>query len=86
MLSQFRNDDRVLGWDLWNEPDNPARVYRTVERPDKLQLVAALLPQVFGWARAVDPVQPLTSGVWQGAGQIPCAAVQSAASSWTTPM
>ncbi|OSC43236.1 cellulase family glycosylhydrolase [Mycobacterium decipiens] len=66
VLSQFRNDDRVLGWDLWNEPDNPARVYRKVERKDKLERVAELLPQVFRWARAVDPSQPLTSGVWQG--------------------
>ena len=62
----FRNDPRVLGWDLWNEPDNPAKVYRKVERADKLDLVAALLPQVFQWARSVDPSQPLTSGVWQG--------------------
>ncbi|OBJ61763.1 cellulase family glycosylhydrolase [Mycobacterium sp. 1423905.2] len=66
VLSQFRNDDRVLGWDLWNEPDNPAKVYRRVERNDKLERVADLLPQVFRWARAVDPAQPLTSGVWQG--------------------
>ena len=66
VLTQFRNDDRVFGWDLWNEPDNPAKVYRRVERPDKLERVAELLPQVFGWARAVDPRQPLTSGVWQG--------------------
>jgi hypothetical protein len=66
VLTQFRRDDRILGWDLWNEPDNPADAYRTVERPDKFDLVAALLPQVFEWARAVDPVQPLTSGVWQG--------------------
>ncbi len=66
VLGQFRNDDRVLGWDLWNEPDNPSRVYRSVERKDKLQLLAELLPQVFRWARSVDPVQPLTSGVWQG--------------------
>lgn len=66
VLSQFRNDDRVLGWDLWNEPDNPARQYRTVERSDKEQLVANLLPQVFRWARAVNPSQPLTSGVWHG--------------------
>ncbi len=29
-------------------------------------MVAKLLPQVFEWARSVDPVQPLTSGVWQG--------------------
>jgi hypothetical protein len=66
VLSQFRNDDRVLGWDLWNEPDNPAREYRKVERKDKQELVAALLPQVFQCARSVDPVQPLTSGVWKG--------------------
>jgi hypothetical protein len=66
VLTQFRSDDRVLGWDLWNEPDNPARVYQKVERKDKLQLVADLLPQVFQWARSVDPNQPLTSGVWQG--------------------
>ena len=66
VLNQFRSDDRVLGWDLWNEPDNPARVYQKVERKDKLQLVADLLPQVFQWARSVDPSQPLTSGVWQG--------------------
>jgi hypothetical protein len=66
VLRQFRTDDRVLGWDLWNEPDNPSRVYRSVERKDKLQLVGELLPQVFQWARSVDPDQPLTSGVWQG--------------------
>ena len=67
VLNLFRTDNRVLGWDLWNEPDNPASVYRKSERSDKMQLVTDLLPQVFAWARAVDPVQPLTSGVWQGA-------------------
>jgi hypothetical protein len=66
VLTQFRNDDRVLGWDLWNEPDNPANQYRNVERADKLERVADLLPQVFAWARSVDPGQPLTSGVWDG--------------------
>ena len=66
VIGQFRSDPRVLGWDLWNEPDNPAKVYRKVERSDKLDLVTALLPQVFQWARAVGPAQPLTSGVWQG--------------------
>src|SRR5271167_837992 len=66
VLTQFRNDDRVLGWDLWNEPDNPANQYRNVERPDKLERVAELLPQVFAWARSVDTCQPLTSGVWDG--------------------
>jgi hypothetical protein len=66
VLTQFRNDDRILGWDLWNEPDNPSDAYAPVERPDKVDLVADLLPQVFQWARLVDPCQPLTSGVWHG--------------------
>jgi hypothetical protein len=66
VLNQFRTDDRVLGWDLWNEPDNPAKVYRKVERKDKLERVADLLSLAFGWARSVDPSQPLTSGVWDG--------------------
>ncbi|GFG99134.1 cellulase family glycosylhydrolase [Mycobacterium timonense] len=66
VMTQFRNDNRVLGWDLWNEPDNPANQYRKTERSDKDQLVANLLPQVFRWARAVDASQPLTSGVWRG--------------------
>jgi hypothetical protein len=66
ILTLFRNDDRVLAWDLWNEPDNPANAYHDVERPDKVELVASLLPDVFRWARSVDPIQPLTSGVWDG--------------------
>ncbi len=66
VVTQFHSDPRVLGWDVWNEPDNPAKVYRKSERSDKLELVAGLLPQVFQWARAAGPAQPLTSGVWQG--------------------
>ncbi|MGH3969874.1 MAG: 1,4-beta-xylanase [Mycobacterium sp.] len=66
VLTQFRTDDRVLGWDLWNEPDNPAREYANVELKDKQELVADLLPRVFRWAREVDPSQPLTSAVWDG--------------------
>lgn len=71
VMSHFRNDPRILGWDLWNEPDNPAPQYKKVERSDKLDQVAALLPEVFKWARAVNPVQPLTSGVWDGAWKDP---------------
>jgi hypothetical protein len=83
VLTQFRNDNRVLGWDLWNEPDNPARVYQKVERKDKQERVAELLPQVFRWARAVEPSQPLTSGVWRGdwgepAGRSPISEIQLA--------
>ena len=31
-----------------------------------MELVLALLPQVFAWARAAGAEQPLTSGVWKG--------------------
>ncbi len=66
VVRQFRDDDRVLGWDVWNEPDNPAANYREVERQDKVTLVERLLPQVFDWARSANPAQPLTSAVWDG--------------------
>ena len=62
VVGRFANDDRILAWDLWNEPDNPSRAYRGQE--GKEALVANLLPQVFEWARAANPSQPLTSGVW----------------------
>lgn len=65
VIGAFANDDRVLGWDLWNEPNNEGggNYPRT---PDKKAWVAKLLPQVFAWARSADPAQPLTSGVWIG--------------------
>ncbi|HLR98545.1 MAG TPA: cellulase family glycosylhydrolase [Mycolicibacillus parakoreensis] len=66
VMTQFRNDDRVLAWDVWNEPDNMAKQYASVERSDKLTQVADLLPQVLSWARSVGVRQPITSGVWDG--------------------
>lgn len=60
-------DSRVLAWDLWNEPDNEnTGSYAALEITDKLRLVEILLPQVFTWARAAHPSQPLTSGLWAG--------------------
>jgi hypothetical protein len=64
VIGAFAKDDRILGWDLWNEPDNGADQYKGQE--GKEPLVRALLAQVFDWARDVDPTQPLTSGVWLG--------------------
>lgn len=66
-IAEFRDDDRILGWDLWNEPDNmTGPSYQDVEIPNKVDLVYPLLEQSFAWARAVNPSQPLTSGVWVG--------------------
>jgi hypothetical protein len=65
VVAAFAKDPRVLAWDVWNEPDNLSNMgYREQEPPNKRQLVQALLPQVFDWARSVHPVQPLTSGVF----------------------
>ncbi len=33
---------------------------------NKAELVLALLPKAFEWARSAHPKQPLTSGVWKG--------------------
>ena len=67
VIGAFANDPRVLAWDLWNEPDNTNNgSYGRLEPKNKVQLVLELLPQVYAWARAVHPSQPLTSGVWEG--------------------
>ena len=38
---------------------------RELKNEEKMARVAALLPQVFAWAREANPTQPLTSGVWR---------------------
>lgn len=65
VVAAFAKDDRILAWDVWNEPgaDN-AGSYRKGELKDKTARVARLLPEVFAWAREANPVHPLTSGVW----------------------
>jgi len=65
VVGVFATDDRILAWDVWNEPgaDN-AGSYAKEELKDKTARVTALLPQVFEWAREANPIQPLTSGVW----------------------
>ena len=67
VVGAFANDPRILAWDVWNEPDNDnASSYGKVELPNKRELILALLPQAFAWARSAHPTQPLTSGVWAG--------------------
>jgi len=67
VVGAFASDPRVLAWDVWNEPDNDnASSYGKSEPKRKTELVLALLPQVFAWAREAGATQPLTSGVWNG--------------------
>lgn len=65
IVGAFANDDRILGWDIWNEPDNQGGDVEA-DVPAKVARVEALLPKAFAWARAAHPTQPLTSGVWTG--------------------
>ena len=65
VVGAFANDDRILGWDIWNEPDNRGGD-REEDVAAKVKRVDELLPKAFAWARAMHPVQPLTSGVWVG--------------------
>jgi hypothetical protein len=67
VVGAFANDQRILAWDIWNEPDNlNGSSYGKFEPPNKVELVLAMLPKAFEWARAASPSQPLTAGVWQG--------------------
>ncbi len=65
VVGAFAHDDRILGWDVWNEPDNKGGDAEA-DLPAKVKRVDELLPQVFAWARSAHPTQPLTSGVWTG--------------------
>jgi hypothetical protein len=65
VVGAFAKDDRILAWDIWNEPDNSnAGSYK--DPANKADLVSALLSQAFAWAREAHANQPLTSGVWKG--------------------
>lgn len=54
VLTHFRDDDRIVLWDLYNEPGNSG--YENKSMP--------LLKKVFQWAREINPTQPLSVGVW----------------------
>jgi hypothetical protein len=65
VVGAFANDDRILAWDIWNEPDNGnGSSYAKLDPPNKKELVLALLPHAFAWARNAKATQPLTSGIW----------------------
>jgi hypothetical protein len=73
IVGAFKNDKRVLLWDIWNEPDNTNdnsygenhTIKTELPKAKKVAIIESLLPQAFQWARSVNPSQPLTSGVWQ---------------------
>lgn len=65
VLRAFGDDDRVLLWDLYNEPGNingPA--FRAYELDNKQDLALQLMRKLFLWARNVNPSQPVSVCVW----------------------
>lgn len=54
VMTHFQADKRILLWDLYNEPGNSG----------KLTTSFPLLKSVFIWARAVNPEQPISAGLW----------------------
>ena len=63
IVGAFAKDDRILGWDIWNEPDNLNGSSRA-DKQAKIDQVLVLLPKAFEWARSTEARQPLTSGIW----------------------
>jgi hypothetical protein len=53
ILTTFKHDDRILMWDLFNEPNE-----------DRNPVTMTLLMDIFKWSRAVNPDQPLTVDIW----------------------
>ena len=54
VLGRFKNDSRILLWDLYNEPGNSGYGNKSL----------VLLQNVFQWSREINPSQPLSAGVW----------------------
>jgi hypothetical protein len=56
VMNRFKNDPRILFWDLYNEPTNGGLGSATFP----------LLKKVIVWARTISPSQPLTIDVFDG--------------------
>lgn len=54
VVTRFSRDERVLAWDLYNEPGNCGMGIKS----------APLLCAAFRWCREANPMQPVTSGMW----------------------
>lgn len=67
IVSHFANDERVLIWDLFNEPDNMNLAsYKDDDYAQhKAELSMALLKKTINWVRLINPAQPITMAPWK---------------------
>ena len=56
VLLRFKDDKRIFVWDLYNEPTNTSMPERSLP----------LVKKVIKWAREINPVQPVSIGMWNG--------------------
>jgi hypothetical protein len=63
VIGRFKDDKRVLLWDLYNEPGNDGEQDGMTTK-EKEAVCLILLEKMFTWARQVNPSQPLTTGLW----------------------
>jgi hypothetical protein len=69
VVGHFKNDHRVVVWDLMNEQDNTnGDAYGKVDLSDqeKTDCALKLMTKLYSWCREIDPEQPLTTCVWRG--------------------
>lgn len=69
LLKRYKNDKRILLWDLYNEPENNnVAAYGDIELsvPEKAALQLKLVEKLFQWGREVNPSQPLSVCLWIG--------------------
>jgi hypothetical protein len=60
IIGRFKNDRRIFGWEIWNEPKN-----YSLGNPLNTEFTEDLMANGFLWAREANPVQPVVS-CWDG--------------------
>jgi hypothetical protein len=68
IIGVFKDDPRVWVWDLYNEPTNGVSIGALCQPLGDVSL--PLVEKVFAWAREINPMQPLTIGIWNGNGKL----------------
>ncbi len=54
IIEKYKSDERIIMWDMYNEPGNSNRTALTPKHIQKF----------FQIARSIDPIQPLTAATW----------------------
>lgn len=65
LLTKFGQDDRIVLWDLYNEPGNGSAGDHFTTTGLRENASMALLQDVFRWAKEANPIQPVTAAPWK---------------------